>query len=130
MLIECTCITCSRHRSLQKFEFQLSKFFVLIFLMILQQTIWGIYYIRKKERFCDSKVIDTTFDQAKIIITKDLDNWNLNFWRLQCREQVSTFLNQIKLVYGLIWQSKMHSALDFCSRLARKENNVPLHKRS
>ena len=24
----------------------------------------------------------------------------------------------------------MHSALDFCSRLARKENNVPLHKRS
>ena len=33
-------------------------------------------------------MIDTTFDQAKIIITKDLDNWNSNFWRLWCREQV------------------------------------------
>ena len=32
-------LTCSRHQSLQKFEFQLSKSFVLIFLMILQQTI-------------------------------------------------------------------------------------------
>ena len=32
-------VTCSRHQSLQKFEFQLSKSFVMIFLMILQQTI-------------------------------------------------------------------------------------------
>ena len=32
-------ITCSRHQSLQKFEFELTKSFVMIFLMILQQTI-------------------------------------------------------------------------------------------
>ena len=57
--------------------------------MILQQTIWGKYYIRIQERFCDSRVIDTTFDQTKKIITKDLDNWNSNFWRLRCREQVN-----------------------------------------
>ena len=34
-------------------------------------------------------MIDTTFDQAKIIITKNLDNWNSNFWRLRWREQVN-----------------------------------------
>ena len=39
-------ITCSRHQSLQNFEFELTKSFVTIFLMILQQTIWGKYYIR------------------------------------------------------------------------------------
>ena len=33
-------------------------------------------------------MIDTTSDQAKKIITKDLNNWNSNFWRLRCREQV------------------------------------------
>ena len=32
-------ITCSRHQSLQKFEFELTKSFVMIFLMILQRTI-------------------------------------------------------------------------------------------
>ena len=32
-------------------------------------------------------MIDPTFDQAKKIISKDLDNWNSNFWRLRCREQ-------------------------------------------
>ena len=32
-------ITCSRHQSLQKLEFELTKSFVMIFLMLLQQTI-------------------------------------------------------------------------------------------
>ena len=32
-------VTCSRHQSLQKFEFELTKSFVMISLMILQQTI-------------------------------------------------------------------------------------------
>ena len=32
-------LTCSQHQSLQKFEFELTKSFVMIFLMILQQTI-------------------------------------------------------------------------------------------
>ena len=45
-----------------------------------------------------------------------------------------TFLNQIKLVFGPFRQSNMDtldSTLDFCPcRLARKETNVPLHKRS
>ena len=57
--------------------------------MMLQQTIWGKYYIRIQERFCDSRVIDTTFDQAKIIIAKDVDNWNSKFWRLWCHKQVN-----------------------------------------
>ena len=39
-------------------------------------------------------------------------------------------LNQLKLVYGLFGQSKIHSTLDFCPRPARKETNDPLHKRS
>ena len=39
---------------------------------------------------------------------------------------LSTLLNQIKLVYGQIGQSNMHSTLDFSPRPARKERNVPL----
>ena len=35
-------------------------------------------------------MIDTNFDQGKKIITKDLDNWHSNFWRLRCHEQVRT----------------------------------------
>ena len=38
----------------------------------------------------------------------------------------SILLNQLKLVYGPFGQSNMHSTLDFCSRSARKESNVPL----
>ena len=34
-------------------------------------------------------MIDTTFDQAKIIIAKDVDNWNSKFWRLWCHKQVN-----------------------------------------
>ena len=41
-------------------------------------------------------MIDTTFDQAKKIITKDLDNWNSNFWRLRCREQVIAHFKNVK----------------------------------
>ena len=43
---------------------------------------------------------------------------------------MSTFLNQIKLVYGPFGQNNMHSTLDFCPRPARKEANVPLNKRN
>ena len=46
-------------------------------------------------------------------------------WRL-----LSTLLIKFTLVYGPLGQSKMHSILDFCPRPARKEINVPLHKRS
>ena len=46
-------------------------------------------FIFKYSKIPDSRVIDTTFDQAKKIITKDLDNWNSNFWRLRCREKVN-----------------------------------------
>ena len=41
---------------------------------------------------------------------------------------LSTFLNQLKLVYGLFGQSNLHNAIDFCPRPDRKETNVPLHK--
>ena len=41
---------------------------------------------------------------------------------------LSTFLIQLKLVYGPFRQSNMHSTLDFCPRPARKERNVPLHR--
>ena len=43
---------------------------------------------------------------------------------------LSTYLIQLKLVYGPFGQSNMHSTLDFCPRPARKETNVPLQKRS
>ena len=43
---------------------------------------------------------------------------------------MSTLLIQFNLVYGSFGQSNMHSTLDFCPRLARKEANVPLYKRS
>ena len=43
---------------------------------------------------------------------------------------LSTLFSQLKLFYGLFGQSNMHSAFDFWPRLARKEMNVPLHKRS
>ena len=39
-------------------------------------------------------------------------------------------LIQFKLVYGAFGQRNMHSTLDFCLRPARKETNVPIHKRS
>ena len=45
-------------------------------------------------------MIDTTFDQAKKIITKDLDNWNSNFWRLRCREQVINILKHCLPQFG------------------------------
>ena len=50
-------------------------------------------------------MIDTTFDQAKKIITKDLDNWNSNFWRLWCREQVSVSfkINNLCKMFNLFW---------------------------
>ena len=43
---------------------------------------------------------------------------------------LSILLIQFKLVYGPFVQSNMHSALDFFPRQARKETNVPLHRRS
>ena len=42
----------------------------------------------------------------------------------------STLLIQFKLVYGPFGQSNMHITLDFYPRSARKDTNVPLHKRS
>ena len=42
---------------------------------------------------------------------------------------LSTLLIQLKLVYWPLEQRNMHSSLDFCPRLARKETNVPLPKR-
>ena len=35
----------------------------------------------------------------------------------------------LSLVYDPFEQSKIHSTLDFCLRPARKETNIPLHKR-
>ena len=47
-------------------------------------------------------MIDTTFDQAKKIILKDLDNSNSNFWRLLCREQViNPIFGTVKSLEGL-----------------------------
>ena len=43
---------------------------------------------------------------------------------------LSNFLIQFKLVYGPVGQSNMHNTLDFCPGPARKEMNVPLHKKS
>ena len=43
---------------------------------------------------------------------------------------MSTLLNQFEIVYGPFGQSNMHSTLDFCPIPARREVNVPLHKRS
>ena len=39
---------------------------------------------------------------------------------------VVCFFESVKLVYGLLEQSNMHSTLDFCLRRTRKKKNVPL----
>ena len=57
-------------------------------------------------------MIDTTFDQAKKIITKDLDNWNSNFWRLRCREQVIIkSRNPLKSLVGFLGDFKASKGL-------------------
>jgi len=43
---------------------------------------------------------------------------------------VRDFANQLKLVHGPFGHSNMHSTLDFYTRPARRETNVPLHKKS
>ena len=57
--------TCSRHRNLQKIWIQILQIFVLIFLMILRQKIWGSVCIRICKRFLDSGAVCPTIDQAK-----------------------------------------------------------------
>ena len=50
---------------LQNIRIRILQIFDLIFLMNLQQTIWGKYKIKIYKRLCDSRAIGPTFDQAK-----------------------------------------------------------------
>ena len=66
-------------------------------------------------------MIDTTSDQAKKIITKDLNNWNSNFWRLRCREQV------IKLeISKLLLRSSnfLQTCSNFCSEFIFHKSKI------
>ena len=64
-------ITCSRHQSLQIFEF----------------------FIGPKNIFDQRKMFSCP---ASINKNKDLENWISNIWRLWCREQVNTVQNPVK----------------------------------
>ena len=44
----------------------------------------------------------------------------VSYYRIQ-----TNLLDWFRLVYGSVGLSNMHSALDFCPRLARKDSNVP-----
>ena len=60
---------------------------------------------------------------ARLILSHSIYIRTVNFYGL-----LSIFLIQFKLDYGSFGQSNMHSMLDFCTRPARKEINVPLHQ--
>ena len=84
-------LTCSRHQSLQIFEFQFSNSPNLCFYLLKGDK--KTFFIGPKNIFDQRKMFSCP---ASINKNKDLENWISNIWRLWCREQVNTVQNPVK----------------------------------
>ena len=55
---------------------------------------------------------------------------NMDLSHIDLAVPVVCFAEPDKISLRAVWQNNMDSTLDVCPRSARKETNVPLHKRS
>ena len=103
-----TLVTCSRHRNLQNIQIRILQIFVLIFLMILQQTIWGLLEknqdLEKVAWFWSNLPYQAKKSKQKI--------WRIQigiFWRFRCFEQVIYHAFKKKLSTDYLFEDQVTS---------------------